>query len=246
MLTKQIKWLEKSQRPILLTVTACILLSWYYLVFEMAMNMSPVLQWDAFDIFMLFVMWAIMMAGMMLPSAIPVIMLVSKMNKQRQTRRAPYTHAFYFIVGYLLVWMLYCAVITFTQYWLHRFSLLTPMMVSAMPGFSALLLIVAGIYQWTGFKQRCLQYCRSPLSLFSTKWKEGITGAINLGFLHGQYCLGCCWVLMALLFVAGVMSLKWILALTILVLIEKIMPMGDQFSRIVGVCLVLLGFGVLL
>ena len=120
------------------------------------------------------------------------------------------------------------------------------MMISANHIFSGILLLIAGLYQWTPYKQKCLQLCRSPLSLLTTQWQEGINGAIRLGFKHGQYCLGCCWFLMALLFVTGVMNLKWIFILTLLVLVEKCLPKGDVLGKGLGILLVLLGINTLI
>ncbi|NQZ79812.1 MAG: DUF2182 domain-containing protein [Colwellia sp.] len=212
----------------------------------MTMNMEPVASWQLTDILMLFVMWSIMMIGMMLPSATPVILLINKLNQQRKTRQAPFTHTLFFISGYLLAWIFYSALITLIQWWLHHLSILSAMMISANHIFSGILLLIAGLYQWTPYKQKCLQLCRSPLSLLTTQWQEGINGAIRLGFKHGQYCLGCCWFLMALLFVTGVMNLKWIFILTLLVLVEKCLPKGDVLGKGLGILLVLLGINTLI
>ena len=231
---------------IIAAISGVVLLSWYYMVFAMTMNMEPVASWQLTDILMLFVMWSIMMIGMMLPSATPVILLINKLNQQRKTRQAPFTHTLFFISGYLLAWIFYSALITLIQWWLHHLSILSAMMISANHIFSGILLLIAGLYQWTPYKQKCLQLCRSPLSLLTTQWQEGINGAIRLGFKHGQYCLGCCWFLMALLFVTGVMNLKWIFILTLLVLVEKCLPKGDVLGNGLGILLVLLGINTLI
>ncbi|WP_259649739.1 DUF2182 domain-containing protein [Shewanella sp. c952] len=203
--------------------------------------MDPVQQWQLYDIVMLFLMWAIMMAGMMLPSAAPVILLVEKLNQQRKRRHNSYAPSLYFMLGYLLAWSFYSAIITLVQYALHHLSLLNSMMVSANSTFTAILLLIAGVYQFTPLKQACLSQCRSPISFISTQWREGVTGAIWMGFKHGQTCLGCCWFLMALLFATGVMNLKWILLLTLLVMLEKLLPFGEISSRIIGVILIASG-----
>ncbi|SFC62102.1 Predicted metal-binding membrane protein [Pseudoalteromonas denitrificans DSM 6059] len=201
--------------------------------------MAPISHWSTLDILLLFIMWSIMMAGMMLPSALPVILLVEKINQNRKIRKAKYSHTLYFVLGYLLSWTLYSFIITLVQYGLHYLSILSPMMISAQKWFTCLLLFSAGVYQWLPIKQRCLKLCRSPLSFIITQWQEGTLNSIKIGFKHGQYCIGCCWVLMALLFVAGVMDLKWILALTVIVLIEKLAPYGAVFSKILGIGLIL-------
>lgn len=231
----------RSAVNIVATVGVIISLSWYYMLFAMTMNMSPVSTWDAIDLIMLFLMWAIMMAGMMLPSALPVILLVNKTNQQRISQQRAYTHTLYFITGYLIAWSFYSLLITGIQYWLHLNALLSPMMNSANNTFSSALLILAGVYQLTPLKAICLKHCRSPLSVITTQWQEGIKGAIRLGFSHGQYCIGCCWILMALLFVAGVMALKWIALLTFIVLLEKAVPKGDMLAKVLGVLLIIYG-----
>ena len=228
------------------TILIAILASWYYMLYDMSMNMSPVAMWSALDMSLLIMMWAIMMAGMMLPSALPVIMLVESINKKRQTNGLSYTPTFFFTLGYLFTWCFYSLVIAIFQYVLHHIELLNSMMISDNKFFSAALLIIAGIYQFSSFKQRCLSLCRSPLSLIASEWREGILGALSLGIKHGSYCLGCCWFLMALLFVAGVMNLTWILMLTLVVLVEKLVPNGELLSKILGFALVLYGISYLI
>lgn len=230
---------------IILSIALLVVLSWYYMFFEMSMNMKSVGLWNEDDLFSLFLMWTIMMAGMMLPSATPVILLVNKLNCQRKLTQKVYTHSLYFIVGYLLVWLFYCVLITLIQWGLHSVSLLSPMMNSSNDIFSGVLLIIAGFYQWSPLKQKCLQLCRTPLNMLTTQWREGISGAITLGFKHGQYCLACCWFLMTLLFVTGVMNLKWILVLTLLVMVEKCLPRGDVISKYIGCIFIVLGLVLL-
>ncbi len=224
----------------MLSILALIGLCWYYMIELMSMNMQAIATWGITDIAMLFVMWGIMMTGMMLPSALPVILLVQRINDNRRARQAHYTSTYYFVAGYLLAWMLYSLMITGLQYYLHTISLLTPMMKSNHLGFTSLLLLLAGVYQWLPIKQSCLTNCRSPLSLITKEWREGKLNTIKMGFYHGQYCLGCCWVLMALLFVLGVMDLFWIAMLTLAVLIEKLAPNGALFGKCVGVALIII------
>ncbi len=209
------------------------------------MDMTPVEQWRYSQLFALWSMWAVMMAGMMLPSAFPVIALVNQLNHKRLQRGSPYTHTLYFIVGYLLAWTLYSLLITLIQWYLHTAYILSPMMVSHHSGFTAFLLIVAGGYQWTPLKQQCLQLCHSPMTLFSKYWREGVGGAVYMGFKHGQYCVGCCWFLMALLFVTGVMDLFWIFVLTLWVMFEKLFAFGPAASKLFGLVLIISGITAL-
>lgn len=235
---------HSTQIPAIVGILLIVALSWYYMVFQMTMNMEPVGQWNSLDLFMLFLMWSIMMAGMMLPSATPVILWVDKINQRRRHSGTAYIPTLYFISGYLLIWSLFSGVITLIQWWLHSLSLLSPMMVSANTHFSAVLLILAGAYQWSPLKQQCLKLCKSPLSLMTTQWQEGTWGAIRLGMIHGQYCLGCCWALMTLLFVTGVMNLKWILLMSIFIMLEKRLKKGEKFGQLSGIAFIILGISL--
>jgi predicted metal-binding membrane protein len=146
-----------------------------------------------------------------------------------------------FLLGYLLVWTAFSALAALAQWALHATALLSPKMVSTSPLLGGLLLIAAGVFQWTPLKRACLSHCRSPLSFLMTDWREGKFGALLMGLKHGVFCTGCCWVLMALLFVAGVMNMWWVAVITILVLIEKVVPRGLQIGRVAGVGLALWG-----
>ena len=234
-----------NRSAIIITIFSLILFSWYYMFYGMTMNMAPVASWSNLDVAMLFLMWAIMMAGMMLPSALPVILLVERINTKRQANGLSYTPTLFFSFGYLLSWCFYSLSITWLQYSLHHLEILNAMMISDNALFSASLLVIAGGYQFSPFKQQCLQFCRSPLSLISSQWREGIIGALRLGIKHGSYCLGCCWSLMALLFVTGVMNLTWIFILTMVVLVEKLAPKGDVFSKFLGAGLIIYGLSYL-
>ena len=143
--------------------------------------------------------------------------------------------------GYLLVWAGFSVLATLAQWGLHRAALLSPMMGSTSPVLGGLLLLAAGLFQWTPLKYACLQHCRSPLSFLMTEWREGHRGALGMGLRHGSYCTGCCWLLMALLFVAGVMNVLWVATITAFVLIEKVAPRGDVVGRVAGVVLVIAG-----
>jgi predicted metal-binding membrane protein len=124
---------------------------------------------------------------------------------------------------------------------LHSLALISPMMVGTSPLLGSLLLIAAGVYQWTPLKQACLTHCRSPLQFLLTCWQDGSAGAFLMGLRHGAYCLGCCWLLMAVLFAVGVMNLAWIAALSVFVLLEKIIPRGFWAAKVAGLFLMGLG-----
>jgi predicted metal-binding membrane protein len=202
-------------------------------------------EWGAMAIFVLFVMWAVMMVAMMLPSAAPMILTFLTVNHRRQNTTRPLAPAGIFIAGYLVVWTAFSAVATLAQWGLHKAALLSPMMATTNPVLSGGLLLVAGIFQWTPLKRACLKGCRSPLSFLMGEWREGKAGAFVMGLRHGFYCLGCCWILMALLFVAGVMNLFWIAVIALFVMTEKMLARGELVGKITGLALVTAGIALM-
>jgi predicted metal-binding membrane protein len=197
--------------------------------------------WDAPRLVLLWAMWAAMMAGMMLPSALPLLMLYARGMRNRQNVTNPAARIYAMAAGYAAVWAMFSVGATVLQRLLANASLLTMMMEPAQPRVAAALLILAGIYQLTPLKDACLDLCRSPITLLSTRWREGAGGAFRMGASHGLYCLGCCWALMLLLFAGGVMNLTVILALTVWVAIEKLAPFGRQSARAGAALLLALG-----
>jgi len=198
-------------------------------------------RWDFAHLSLLFTMWVVMMAGMMLPSAAPTLFLYAGViRKSPDGERAP-AHVYAFAGGYLLVWTAFSLVATVLQRGLANLLLLTPMMEARGRAVGGALLIIAGLYQLTPFKRTCLESCRSPAAFIVRYWKRGVAGGFRLGLAHGAYCLGCCWALMLLLFVGGVMNLWWIGALTVFVLLEKLAPLGAQGGRLSGPLMIALG-----
>jgi predicted metal-binding membrane protein len=190
-------------------------------------------------------MWAMMMVAMMLPSAAPTILMFGGVARRRQLEGRPAVPVAVFTLGYLAVWVFYAIVAAAAQWQLHRLALLSPSMAAASPALAGGLLIAAGVYQWMPFKAACLSHCRSPLHFFSTEWREGVGGALAMGMRHGSYCVGCCWLLMALLFVAGVMNLVWVAVIASFVLLEKLVPRGDWIGRVGGLAMVAWGVWVM-
>ena len=186
-------------------------------------------------------MWAVMMVAMMLPSATPTILMFGSVSRRRRIQGGPAVPVAVFTLGYLAVWVFYAILAGVTQWELHRLALLSPSMAAASPLLAGGLLIAAGVYQWMPVKGTCLSHCRSPLHFFSTEWREGIGGALAMGMRHGTYCVGCCWLLMALLFVAGVMNLAWVAIIAGFVLLEKLVPRGERLGRLAGVALLVWG-----
>jgi predicted metal-binding membrane protein len=209
------------------------------------MAMPRVHAWDPVDVVLLFVMWAVMMIAMMVPAAAPMVLTFAMVQRKRQEQDRATVPTAVFLLGYALVWTAYAAAAALAQWRLHEAGFLSAAMASTSTRLGGVLLVVAGVFQWTPLKQACLAKCRSPLSFVMTEWREGGAGAFVMGMRHGAYCVACCWALMALLFVAGVMNLLWIAGLAIVVLAERVLPGGAAVSRIVGVLLLLAGVVVL-
>jgi predicted metal-binding membrane protein len=189
---------------------------------------------------LLFVMWAVMMAGMMLPSAAPGILLYGTLVRKNAERGSALPAVWVFVAGYLLAWTAFSAAAALLQAALKHFELLNAMMTSSSRTLSAALLAAAGLYQLTPLKNRCLSKCREPLAFFMMHWRSGTAGALRMGLGHGAYCVGCCALLMLILFAVGVMNLAWVAALAAFVLVEKLLPAGRLTARLGGVILLAL------
>lgn len=194
--------------------------------------------WDVSHLILLWAMWAVMMAGMMLPTAAPMLMIYAATARRAEAGPRAMLRVSAMAAGYLAAWSAFSVGATLLQRFLSQQLLLTPMMESARPSATAWLLLLAGIYQFTPLKTACLTACRSPLSLIMRHWRSGTWGAFRMGGEQGLYCLGCCWVLMLLLFAGGVMNLGVIAALTALVMVEKLTPIGPQVARVSGLGLI--------
>ncbi len=241
--------LKRDRIVVVVGLALLTVVSWVYMVYlawdmqqmDMEMAMPQMQAWTAWDLVLLFIMWAVMMVAMMVPSATPMILLFATINRRRQARRQPFVPTAAFVGGYLLVWTAYSALATLAQWGLHSAALLSPMMVSTSPILGGVLLLAAGVFQWLPLKSTCLNHCRSPIGFITSQWREGPLGALIMGLRHGSYCTVCCWALMALLFVGGVMNLLWVAAIAAFVLIEKAAPAGIWVSRVAGVLLVAAG-----
>ena len=195
------------------------------------------LSWSASTWALLLAMWWVMMIAMMTPSAAPTILLYARVQRSAAPGAAGgVAPTAVFAAGYLLVWLLFSLLAVAAQFALDRAGLIdTGLMRSQHRALSAGLLLLAGVYQLSPLKNACLAKCRAPAAFLSQHWRPGVTGALRLGALHGAWCVGCCWLLMALLFVFGVMNMAWVAALAVLVLAEKLLPRGKWVGRAVGV-----------
>ena len=199
------------------------------------------LRWDARHVLLLWAMWAVMMAGMMLPSASPLLLMYGAAARRYggETGARAWRRIYALAAGYIAIWALFSAGATLVQRILSTLLIVSPMMALTSRTATAATLALAGLYQLTPLKRACLSACQSPLSFMMYRWRWGSTGAFRMGLDHGIYCVGCCWALMLLLFAGGVMNLSVIVALTGLVALEKLVPFGGAAARVSGVALIL-------
>lgn len=238
------------------------LLSWLYLLSGAGTGMNPAAMttwqfplpthqstagtaWDPSYWISMALMWWIMMIAMMVPSAAPMILLYARVYRHAQDK-GQIDHAAVptaaFLGGYLSIWLAFSLAATTLQWSLEQAGLLHAMMMwSTNIVLSASFLIAAGIYQLSPLKSACLKQCRSPAEFISRRWRDSRSGAALMGLEHGFYCIGCCWLLMALLFAGGIMNLVWIAGLAIFVLLEKLWPHGNLFGRISGLLMIAAG-----
>jgi predicted metal-binding membrane protein len=249
--------IERDRMIALGGVIGLTALAWTYIVYlardmgnmvmgpgmTVEMTMPQMQSWGAIDFALMLVMWAVMMVAMMTPSAAPMLLVFANVNRRRHHElRGTFVPTGTFLLGYLVVWTGFSALATLAQWGLHAAALISPEMVSTSPLLGGVLLVAAGVFQWTPLKHACLAHCRSPLGFIMSEWREGTRGALVMGLKHGAYCVGCCWFLMGLLFVAGVMNLLWVAIIAAFVLIEKVASEGQWVSRAAG--LLLIGWGV--
>lgn len=210
----------------------------------MAPELSP---WGLADVLFMFAMWAAMMVGMMTPSVAPMVLIYARVARQAIAKGTPFPATGWFFAGYILAWTGFSLAATAAQWGLESAALLTPMMAGATDVFGAIVLILVGLSQWTPLKSACLAQCQAPLVFIQRHggFRRDPRGTLGLGIQHGLYCIGCCWALMALLFVGGVMNLLWIAAIALFVLVEKAFTVGPNVSRIAGAGLVAAGLWML-
>lgn len=243
----------KRDRAIVFSSLAIVIVfAWAYMIYmvaamagsEMNMTRPCLMHWGITEIMHLFIMWTIMMAAMMLPAATPMIIMFAAVNRQRSRREGPLIPTWLFILGYFAVWTSYSGLATLAQWGLHLSALLTHHMVITSPLLGGLLLLAAGVFQWTPFRDACMSKCRSPFGFLMTEWREGRRGALIMGLKAGLFCVGCCWLLMVLSFVLGVMNIIWMAALTGFMLLEKFSGY-EWLSRTAGLVFIIWGLWVM-
>jgi len=236
----------KAQTCIFLTLTAVILLAWGALfhqhwhmthapMSQMWMPPTETSDWSIFDFSIVFVMWAIMMIAMMLPSAVPTLLAFARICQQR--KQAVYYSSLAFILGYLSIWFLFSIALTLLQWQLHGLLWLSPMMDNNNRYLAIVIFVLAGAYQFLPLKNACLNYCQSPVGFLLNHWQNRAGGAFKMGSRHGLTCLGCCWAEMLIMFAVGVMSLTGMILVTLLIALEKFSPLGSRRTSQAGAML---------
>ncbi len=241
-----------DRRVTIAGLAAVIALSWVYLGFmavadgSAAMDMASPPALNTVALTMTFVMWTVMMAGMMLPSAAPTILLYAALVRKNGERGSILPGVWIFVGGYLFVWTVFSAAATALQALLEQSAMLTPAMTLASTTIGGATLIAAGLYQLTPLKRACLTKCQNPFEFLITHWRPGSWGTFRMGVEHGAYCVGCCWALMLLLFVAGVMNLAWVALIAAFVLFEKVVPDSRIVRWTASAVLIVSGLGLFL
>jgi len=240
--------------PVVVLLVLVPVVSWTWIVIMARDMYGPMtgasawmmtLDWDVRHLLLLWAMWAVMMTGMMLPSAAPLLLLYGAAARRSSPQTAA-RQTYALAAGYLVAWSTFSLGATALQRALASLLLLSPMMEAANSRVSAALLLIAGVYQWTPLKNACLHACQSPVGFLLGRWRSGGRGAFWMGLEHGSHCVGCCWALMLLLFAGGVMNVLVIVVLTAFVVLEKLVPVGRLGARISGAFLIAAGCWVLL
>jgi predicted metal-binding membrane protein len=246
-----------AERPVVIAVVSVLVaLCWAYLLFRashlgaadpgpgaapLGRDPPPPPPYRPAELALLFCMWVAMMWAIMLPAATPSVVLFARVNRLYHAVRRPYLATALFMLGYLMAWALFCVPATLVQWALHDAGALDNAMAVTNATVAGLTLVAAGVYQWTPAKQESLHHCRAPLAFVLTGWRRGPVGALRMGLTHGRYCVGCCWLLMALMFAAGVTNLAAAAGLALLAMTEKLLPGGAWTSTLGGLALVAWG-----
>jgi len=247
--------LRRDRWIVVASLATVTVLTWVYLVvlakamasmenpsgWRAFMGLMPMGRWGLLEYALGSAMWALMMVGMMVPSAAPMIMLYARVARRDHSHSSPLAPTTAFAAGYLLMWGAFSLIAAAVQGVLVDMALMTETMTSASRVLACAVFIAAGLYQWMPMKQACLAHCRSPIWFLSRHWRPRASGALRMGIEHGAYCVGCCWALMAVLFAVGIMNLTWVAAIAAFVLAEKTAPFGTWSQRIAGTLLVTLG-----
>ena len=246
--------LKRDKAAVLICLTLVTAAAWAYMI-RMAIDMSGagmdmnspcMMTWEPNDILMVFIMWSIMMVAMMLPSVVPMALILVSVNRRRRQTKDPLIPTGLFLGAYIAVWTGFSALATLAQWGLHAAAMLSHSMAISSPLLGGAMLLASGVFQWTPFRDACMKHCRSPMGFVLTEWREGKRGALFMGLKYGTFCVGCCWMLMTLSLVLGVMNMLWMAALTVLMFWEKVVsPKSIWLSRAAGLSLIVWGLWVM-
>ena len=249
--SKRLTSMTKNQLAALIVLFVTIISAWLYLFYQhwqmttlpmsaMWMPPSNAAAWHWHDFGLVYLMWATMMAAMMLPSAIPMILVYTRVSTQRHQQVS--VNTLMFSLAYLLIWLVFSVALTLVQWQMHGLHFLTPMMVMQQEYLAAAIFLLAGCYQLTPLKTAFLRACRTPMGFLLTEWRDGPAGAFKMGLKHGGDCVGCCWAQMLIMFAVGVMSLVGMALITLLIMVEKTVPDRRQlFAKMTGLLFILWG-----
>ena len=241
--------LRRDRIVVVLALTLLTALAWSYLLWlsadismdgmipsGMALMVPAHTPWQPMEFAFVFVMWTVMMVGVMTPSAAPMFLMYARMGRLTDAQGTPLPATVWFAAGYFLVWVAFALLATWVQWGLERSGLLDSWMASTSSVLAAFVFVVAGSYQWTRLKDVCLTQCQRPFAFLMRHgvFRPDASGSVMLGLRHGAYCVGCCWALTALLLVGGVMNLLWIGLLALLILLEKVTPFGRRIAPLAG------------
>ncbi len=236
--------LSNQEKIIIFALIAISVMAWFFTVrhsqsmgSDMTMAEEPIIP----GLLLYLVMWTVMMIAMMFPAITPIVLLFSTVHEKRRVKNEGFVPTWVFVAGYLLVWAVFGVLAYFVDIMITRLAMNYPKLQPFGHFISGAVLIISGLYQLTPLKNICLTHCRSPLHFIMHKWREGYSGSLIMGIDHGAYCLGCCWGLMIVLFVVGIMNMSWMGILTLIIFVEKTGKHGVLISRFVGVSLIILG-----
>jgi predicted metal-binding membrane protein len=244
--------LSKQEKIIILALVFLSVVAWIITVYhsrnmdsyssmEMQMSMGMEHPTLILETSLFLVMWVVMMIAMMFPAVVPMVLIFSNVHRKRRTRNESFIPTWVFVLGYLLIWTFFGFLACFVSLVVRYLDVSFPRLQEYKFLIRGVVLIVVGLYQITPLKNVCLTHCRSPFHFIMGRWREGYLGSLIMGIDHGAYCIGCCWGLMLILFVVGIMNIAWMGVLTSIIFIEKISKHGVIISKIIGVLLILLG-----
>jgi predicted metal-binding membrane protein len=241
---------RKSRILVILGIATLSMMAWGYMVYlgsdaASDYTASHHAQYHQSTNFLfIFVMWSVMMVAMMVPSAAPTIIMFDTIVQRKIKKKYRFSPTIIFVAGYLTAWTVYSCLAAIAQLWMQNSALISTTMSKSAPIVSGILLIIAGLFQFSSLKYACLKHCRSPVGFFILHWQDGHKGALEMGLRSGMYCVGCCWAIMVLMFVVGVMNIIWMAVLAVFILAEKLIPWGRRFSQVSGIFFIAWGIWV--